>query len=121
MTGICMWGKRADLKTGLNLTNQGLFQQNNSHIRIMIPNFKGCRTKIHYKRKLNALERLLLLQYQPEENRDKNGHKGHNEADSCLNYIMGEVRELATDADAVKEARLKACKERGKMAFSFFW
>ena len=76
------------------------FFSKTTHIRIMIPHFKGCKTKIHYKRKLNALERLLLLQYQPEENRDKNGHKGHNEADNCLNYIMGEVRELATDADA---------------------
>ncbi len=71
-----------------------------THIRVMIPNFRGCSTKQHFKRKLNALERLLLLQYQPEENRDKNGHKGHNDADDCLNYIMGEVRELATDADA---------------------
>ena len=25
--------------------------------------------------------------------------KGYNNADECLNYIMGEVRELATDAD----------------------
>ena len=70
-----------------------------THIRILIPNFRGCRNQIHFKRRLNALERLLLLQYQPTENKDKNGHKGYNNADECLNYIMGEVKELATDAD----------------------
>jgi len=81
-----------------NYEDHRLFQ-NTTHIRILIPSFAGCRSKAHYKQKLNALERLLLLQYQPSENKDKNGHKGYNAADECLKYIMGEVKELATDAE----------------------
>ena len=67
-----------------------------THIRILVPSFRGCKSQIHFKRKLNALERLLLLQYQPTENKS-NGHKGNNNADETLSYIMGEVQELATD------------------------
>ena len=97
-------GQASRLETRIKSYKIRDFFSKTTHIRIMIPSFGGCSTKTHFKRKLNALERLLLLQYQPEENRDKNGHKGHNDADDCLNYIMGEVRELATDADAGKKA-----------------
>ena len=94
-------GQAGRLETRIKSYKTRDFFRKTTHIRIMIPHFKGCKKKRTVeKRKLNVLERLLLLQYQPEENRAKNGHKGHNEADNCLNYIMEEVRELATDADA---------------------
>jgi len=75
------------------------FFKDATHIRILIPDFRGCQNQVNFKRRLNALERLLLLQYLPTKNKDKNGHKGYNNADECLKYIMGEVKELATDAD----------------------
>jgi hypothetical protein len=90
-------GQASRLETRIKSYKTRDFFSKATHVRIMVPNFKGCRTKTHFKRKLNALERLLLLQYEPIENRDKNGHKGFNNADDCLNYIMGEVQELATD------------------------
>jgi len=55
--------------------------------------------KYYYNGEEEAMESLLLLQYQPTEYKDMNGHKGHNPADECLSYIMGEVKELATDAE----------------------
>jgi hypothetical protein len=91
-------GQASRLETRIKSYKTRDFFSKATHIRIMIPSFRNCTTKTHFKRKLNALERLLLLQYEPIENRDKNGHKGFNNADDCLNYIMGEVQELATDA-----------------------
>lgn len=92
-------GQASVLDNRINTYETHYLFSNATHIRIMIPSFHGCRSQVHYRRKLNALERLLLLQYQPSENKDKNGHKGYNAADQCLKYIMGEVRELATDAE----------------------
>ncbi len=92
-------GQSSCLESRVSAYEDKYFFKDATHIRILVPSFSGCRSKIHYKRKLNALERLLLLQYQPLKNKDKNGHKGYNDADECLNYIMGEVKELATDAD----------------------
>jgi len=90
-------GQSGSLESRVSNYEDKYFFRDATHIRILIPTFKSCRSKISYKRKLNALERLLLLQYQPTKNKDKNGHKGYNNADECLNYIMGEVKELATD------------------------
>ena len=93
-------GQSSSLETRINNYEDRYFFKDATHIRILIPNFSDSfGSKAKMKRKLNALERLLLLQYQPIKNKDKQGHKGYNNADECLNYIMGEVKELATDAD----------------------
>jgi hypothetical protein len=92
-------GQSSDLESRVSSYEDKYFFKDATHIRILIPRFHNRRKKQHYKPRLNGLERLLLLQYQPIKNKDKNGHKGYNNADECLNYIMGEVKELATDAD----------------------
>ena len=90
-------GQTGALESRISTYEDKYFFREATHIRILIPNCTGCRNKKHFRDKLYALERLLLLQYQPSENRDHIGHKGNNNADETLSYIMGEVQELATD------------------------
>lgn len=74
-----------------------LFEQA-TEIRILVPALKGCK-RLRRRQRLNALERLLILQHSPTENRNMNGHRGYNEIDECLTYIKGELEELATDVE----------------------
>lgn len=58
-----------------------------SSVRIVIPK---------YKRQLNQLERLLILNHQPTENGTM-GVAGKTPVDDCLDFIRGEIKELVTD------------------------
>ncbi|OGW60173.1 MAG: hypothetical protein A2V83_06365 [Nitrospirae bacterium RBG_16_64_22] len=49
-----------------------------------------------YKTQCEALERLLILNYQPTEN-ETFGNRGQNPADNILEFIRKEVKELARD------------------------
>ncbi len=49
-----------------------------------------------YARRLNQLERLLILAHQPTEN-GNNGMAGKTPIDECLDFIRGEIKELVTD------------------------
>lgn len=48
------------------------------------------------KRRLNQLERLLILAHQPVENSTL-GTAGRTPVDECLEFIRGEIKELITD------------------------
>lgn len=56
-------------------------------VRIIIPK---------YKRRLNQLERLLILAHHPSENGTV-GIAGKTPVDDCLEFIRGEIKELITD------------------------
>lgn len=58
-----------------------------SSVRIIIPK---------YKRQLNQLERLLILNHLPNEN-GTSGVSGKTPVDDCLDFIRGEIKELITD------------------------
>jgi hypothetical protein len=49
-----------------------------------------------YKTQIGKMERMLILLYEPEENRNA-GDSGKNPVDDCLNFIRNEVKELLTD------------------------
>ena len=92
-------GQTIDLSARLASHKAHYMVDQATHVRILIPNLKRCKGSRQHKRRLDVLERLLILQYRPTVNDDKNGHKGNNQIDDCLSYIMNEIKELATDAN----------------------
>lgn len=92
-------GQTIDFSTRLAQHKAHFMVDQATHVRILIPNLKGYNGSRQHKRRLNVLERLLILQYRPTVNDDKNGHKGNNQIDDCLSYIMNEIKELASDAN----------------------
>lgn len=58
-----------------------------SAVRIIIPK---------HMRRLNQLERLMILALQPSDN-SNTGISGRNPVDDCLDFIKGEIKELVTD------------------------
>jgi hypothetical protein len=84
-------------KLGPRVKDHGekVFVANATTIRILIPHRGGTMS---LKKRLNILERLLFLHFQPAD-AGMSPPKGQNNADDCLHFIMGEIKELATDAD----------------------
>jgi len=80
-------GQARELGARLKQHEQKIFFSQADKIRIVVP---------QNKRMLNKLERLIILNRQPRENRASGVSKG-NPADDCLEYIKREIKELISD------------------------
>jgi hypothetical protein len=80
-------GQARDLGARLKQHEQKTFFTRADRFRVVIP---------QNKRMLNKLERLVILNRQPSENRSP-GVSRNNPADDCLDFIKKEVKELISD------------------------
>ena len=80
-------GQARDLGARLKQHEQKIFFSRADRFRVVIP---------QNKRMLNKLERLVILNRQPTENRSP-GVAKNNPADDCLDFIKKEVKELISD------------------------
>jgi hypothetical protein len=80
-------GQARDLGVRLKQHEQKTFFTRADRFRVVIP---------QNKRMLNKLERLVILNRQPIENRTP-GVSRNNPADDCLDFIKKEVKELISD------------------------
>ena len=76
------------LKDRLKQHQDKIYWSDATHIRIVIPKHKS---------KTSRLERLLILQHQPDRNRNEGNSSGGSQADDCLELITKEINELLTD------------------------
>lgn len=80
-------GQAKEIGSRLKQHEQKTFFTRADKIRIIVP---------QNKRMLNKLERLVILNRQPVENRASGLSKG-NPADDCMEYIRREIKELISD------------------------
>ena len=80
-------GQARDLGARLKQHEQKTFFTRADRFRVVVP---------QNKRMLNKLERLVILNRQPTENRSP-GVARNNPADDCLDFIKKEVKELISD------------------------
>ena len=91
----CLYvGQAISLTERIRTHQDKVWMTNGTKIRILVPHRRGKMTR---KKRLNILERLLYLHLQPPDNATS-PPKGGSYADDTLRFIMGEIRELATDA-----------------------
>lgn len=80
-------GQGKQLGARIKAHEQKVFFSAANSFRIVVP---------QNKRFLNSLERLIILDRQPRENRSPGPVRG-NPADECLEFIRREIKELITD------------------------
>jgi hypothetical protein len=80
-------GQAAVLRDRIKQHEKKVYFTYSTAVRIIIPK---------HKRRLNQLERLLILAHKPGDN-SSSGISGKNPVDDCLEFIRGEIKELVTD------------------------